>query len=156
MDPNQRRRKRPAPAEDPEQRLRAFAEYLKHAKGYSDHTVRNYTSDVRQFLRYLEEKEQGKPVPEADYYSVRGFMASRFTNNKSASLARKLSALRTFFQFLQLEGTVRDNPAMLLASPKREQKLPNFLSVDDAFRVVEAPGTDSFLQARDRAMLELL
>jgi integrase/recombinase XerC len=156
MDKIQRRRKRPAPAEDPDRLLRAFAGYLEHTKGYSGHTIRNYTSDVRQFLRYLEEKEQGKPVPEADYYSVRGFMASRFTNNKSASLARKLSTLRTFFQFLQQEGTVQHNPAMLLASPKREQRLPNFLSVDDAFRVVEAPGTDSFLRARDRAMLELL
>jgi len=113
-------------------------------------------SDVRQFLQYLEQREQGKPLEEADYYSVRGFLASRFSNNASASLARKLSALRTFYQFLQGEGAVRQNPASFLASPKREQKLPSFLSVDDAFRVVEAPGDDSFLRARDRAMLELL
>jgi len=141
---------------DTERRVRAFAAYLEHGRGYSRHTVRNYASDVRQFLLYLEEKEQAKPLTEADYYSVRGFLASRFKQNKGASLGRKLSALRTFFRFLRMEGTVEDNPALLIASPKREQRLPNFLSVDDAFRLVEAPGNDSFLRVRDRAMLELL
>ena len=144
------------PAGDPDGRLRAFAVYLEHTKGYSGHTVRNYESDVRQFLQYLEEKEQAKPVTRADYYSVRGFLASRFKRNKAASLGRKLAALRTFFSFLRLEGVVQDNPAALLATPKREQRLPNFLSVDDAFRLVEAPGADAFLPLRDRAMLELL
>ncbi len=156
MDRTRRQRKKPAPALDPEQEIRAFAVYLEHTKGYSGHTVRNYISDLRQFLLYLEEKEPGKPVHEVDFYSVRGFMASRFGENKSASLARKLSSLRTFYQFLLMEGKVEDNPAMLLSTPKREQRLPSFLSVDDVFRVVEAPGSDTFLHARDRAMLELL
>jgi len=130
--------------------------YLEHTKGYSGHTVRNYASDVRQFLLYLEEKEQGKPLHRADYYSVRGFLASRFKRNKAASLGRKLAALRTFFGFLRIEGAVEENPAALLATPKREQRLPNFLSVDDAFRLMASPGTDAFLARRDRAMLELL
>jgi len=144
------------PACRQEGHLDAFAAYLAHGRGYSGHTVRNYVSDVRQFLCYLERTEEGLPVESADYYSVRGFMASRFGENRNASLARKLSALRTFYQFLARQGKVKANPASLLSAPKREQRLPAFLSVDDAFRVVEAPGRAAFLEVRDRAMLELL
>lgn len=144
------------PSRSQEENMEAFAAYLTHNKGYSSHTVRNYVSDVRQFVDYLDETENGCAAEKADYYMVRGFMASRFKNNKSASLARKLSALRTFYQFLVREGKVKSNPALMLSPPKREQRLPAFLSVDDAFRLMEAPGTDSFFKARDRAMLELL
>jgi len=156
MDRSRRQRSRPAPAVDPEREIGGFAAYLENTKGYSAHTVRNYVSDLRQFLRYLKEKEGGRPLDGVDFYTVRGFMASRFAQNRSASLARKLSALRTFYQYLVREGRVQDNPALLLASPKREQRLPGFLSVDEAFRVVEAPAEDSFLSSRDRAMLEIL
>lgn len=151
------RRKRPREAEDGvEGQLQGFAAYLAHNKGYSEHTVRNYVSDVRQFLLYLDDREQDCSPEAADYYVIRGFLSSRFRQNRKASLARKLSALRCFYHFLLLEGKVPSNPAALLSSPKREQMLPNFLSVDDVFRVVEAPEDDSFIRTRDRAMLEFL
>jgi integrase/recombinase XerC len=151
-----RGRSREAAADGDEGRLQGFAAYLAHNKGYSEHTVRNYVSDVRQFLLYLGEREPSSTAETADDYVIRGFLSSRFARNRKASLARKLSALRCFYRFLLLEGRVASNPAALLAMPKREQMLPNFLSVDDAFRVLEAPGEDSFLGTRDRAMLEFL
>lgn len=136
--------------------LDGFAAYLAHGKGYSRHTVRNYLSDVRQFLAFLDEREPSCTADSADEYRIRGFLSSRFRQNRKASMARKLSALRCFYRFLLLEGKVAANPAALLAMPKREQMLPNFLSVDDVFRLLEAPGEDGFLSRRDRAMLELL
>ena len=136
--------------------LQPLAAYLAHSKGYSEHTVRNYVSDVRQFLLYLGEREPACTAEAADDYVIRGFLSSRFTRNGKASLARKLSAVRCFYRFLLLEGKAASNPAALLVAPKREQMLPNFLSVDDAFRIIEAPGDESFIRARDRAMLELL
>jgi integrase/recombinase XerC len=136
--------------------LTAFSDWLAHSKGYSEHTVRNYTSDVRQFLRYLGEREHGCTVEAVDSFVVRGFLSSRFTENRKTSLARKLSSIRAFYQLLLLQGKVQTNPAALLATPKREQRLPSFLSVDDVFRVVESPDNDSFIQARDRAILEFL
>lgn len=141
---------------DPSGLLDAFSDFLAHARGYSGHTVRNYVSDLGQFLRYLQENESGRAVEEADAYVLRGFLASRYGKNRKVSLGRKLSALRTFYQFLILEGRVKSNPALLLSMPRKEQTLPAFLTVDDAFRVVEAPEQDDFLGLRDRAMLELL
>jgi integrase/recombinase XerC len=151
-----RGRTQEAAADGDEGRLQRFAAYLAHNKGYSDHTVRNYVSDVRQFLVYLGERERASTAEAADDYLIRGFLSSRFAQNRKASLARKLSALRCFYRLLLLEGKVASNPAALLAMPKREQMLPNFLSVDDVFRVLEAPGDDSFIPARDQAMLEFL
>ncbi len=150
------RKQDPAALLDPTGNLAGFSAYLTHNKGYSEHTIRNYVSDVRQFLIYLQTHEQGCSVEDADYYIVRGFLAGRFDKNKKSSLARKLSSLRTFYQYLIREGRSKLNPAALLAAPKREQKLPCFLSVDDMFRVIEAPGRDSFIRARDQTMLEFL
>jgi integrase/recombinase XerC len=113
-------------------------------------------SDVGQFLTYLGEGGPSCPADSADEYSIRGFLSSRFRQNRKASTARKLSALRCFYRFLLLEGKIAANPAALLSMPKREQMLPNFLSVDDVFRLLEAPGEEGFLPRRDRAMLELL
>ncbi len=143
-------------AEGVEGPLQGFAAYLAYNKGYSEHTVRNYVSDVRQYLLYLAEREQICSPETADDYAIRGFLSNRFARNRKTSLARKLSALRCFYRFLLLEGRVGSNPAALLAMPKREQMLPNFLSVDDVFRVLDASGGDSFIRTRDRAMLELL
>ena len=147
---------RESAADGDEGSLQGFAAYLAHNKGYSEHTVRNYVSDVRQFLFYLGEREQASTAETADDYVIRGFLSSRFVQNRKASLARKLSALRCFYRFLLLEGKVVSNQAALLAMPKREQMLPNFLSVDDVFRVLESPGDDSFIRTRDRAILEFL
>lgn len=141
---------------DPSGLLEAFSDFLAHGRGYSEHTVRNYVSDLEQFLRYLQENESGRAVEEADAYVLRGFLASRYGRNRKVSLGRKLSALRTFYQFLVRQGRVKANPALLLAMPRKERTLPAFLTVDDAFRIVEAPGQGDFLGLRDRAMLELL
>jgi len=141
---------------DPKGDLAGFSAYLAHNKGYSEHTIRNYVSDVKQFFLYLHSHEQRTAVEKADYYIIRGFLADRFDSNKKSSLARKLSSLRTFYQYLIREGRSKVNPAAVMATPKREQQLPSFLSVDDMFRVIEAPGRDSFIHARDQAMLEFL
>ncbi len=136
--------------------LDAFVTYLTRARGYSMHTARNYRSDVEQFSQYLKEKADGRTIEEADPLIIRGYLAHRFRQNKKSSLARKISAIRTFYRFLTREGLATHNPAQHVATPKREQTLPHFLSVDEAFRLVEAPQQEDFVKARDRAILELL
>jgi len=138
--------------------LEGFAAYLSKNKGYSAHTVRNYVSDIKQFFIYLKEQEQEVFAEKADYYILRGFLAARFAKNAKSSLARKLSSLKTYYQYLMREGKIQHNPAAMLTAPKREQMLPGFLSVDDMFRVIEASASagDSFIHSRDHAMLELL
>jgi site-specific recombinase XerD len=87
-------------------------------------------------------------------------LASLFKDNKPPTIARKISAIRALYRFLVRRGFVRDNPATSLRSPKYHKPLPQFVSVDDAFDLMEAPESvpayRQALQLRDRAMLELL
>src|SRR4029434_7004958 len=84
-------------------------------------------------------------------------MASLHSGQKTkAAIARKLAALRTFFQFLVREGVVELNPAKLVSTPRLEKKLPSHLSVEEAIRFIESPDLETDLGKRDRAMLELM
>jgi integrase/recombinase XerC len=97
---------------------------------------------------------------------VRGYLAALHGSLDATSIGRKLSALRTFFRYLNRSGALELNPAALLSSPRRKQVLPRFLSVDDAHRLSEVDGRGdgperervraAAREARDRAMAELL
>jgi integrase/recombinase XerC len=79
---------------------------------------------------------------------------------KKSSIARKLSAIRSFFRYLNRDGTLTSNPARLVATPLREKRLPAVLTADDALRLMESPNAkrpeDHAMMLRDRAVLETL
>jgi len=146
-----------------EQLIEQFLEHLRYERNVSTHTLRNYSSDLEQFLDYLApaKSETGKRnIPELtaiDHLTIREWIASLHSaQKKKASIARKLATLRTFFQFLVREGVLELNPAKLVSTPKQEKKLPRHLSVEDAIRFIETPDTKTDLGKRDRAILELM
>ena len=88
---------------------------------------------------------------------IRGFIAQQIRNGLSkTTAARRLASVRSFLNFLCREGFIKSNPAKLVTNPKSEKRLPNFLSVDDVFNLIEKPDGIGFLHTRDRAILELL
>jgi integrase/recombinase XerC len=96
-------------------------------------------------------------VSEIDHLTIREWLATLHSaQKKKASIARKLAALRTFFQFLVREGMLELNPAKLVSTPKLEKKLPQHLSIEEAIRFIESPDLETDLGKRDRAMLELM
>jgi integrase/recombinase XerC len=136
-----------------------FFEHLRYERNVSAHTLRNYSSDLEQFLQFLtaNEKREAPEISEIDHLTIREWLASLHTDHKQkSSIARKLAALRTFFQFLVREGLIELNPAKLVATPKLEKKLPKHLSIEEAIRFIESPDPETDLGKRDRAMLELL
>jgi integrase/recombinase XerC len=146
-----------------EQQVEQFLEHLRYERNVSTHTLRNYSSDLEQFLDYLSpaKKDSGKrSTPEVttiDHLTIREWIASLHSaQKKKASIARKLATLRTFFQFLVREGVLELNPAKLVSTPKQEKKLPRHLSIEDAVRFIETPDTETDLGKRDRAILELM
>jgi integrase/recombinase XerC len=139
--------------------IEQFLEHLRYERNVSSHTLRNYSSDLEQFLNFLTDgnKRNAPEVSEIDHLTIREWLASLHTNQKKkSSIARKLAALRTFFQFLVREGILELNPAKLVATPKLEKKLPKHLSIEEASRFIETPDPETDLGKRDRAMLELL
>ena len=146
-----------------EQFIEQFLEHLRYERNVSSHTLRNYSSDLEQFLDFLApaDRTTGKrrtpEVSTVDHLTIREWLASLHTGHKKkASIARKLAALRTFFQFLVREGVLELNPAKLVATPKLEKKLPVHLSIEEAVRFIESPDPETDLGKRDRAMLELM
>jgi len=134
--------------------LFAFLQYLKTEKNVSAHTERGYLSDLEQLFDYLGETA----LSTVDHRVLRQFIAHLIKRNTGkASIARKLSAIRTFFKYLNREGVLASNPARLVATPRREKRLPSVLTVDDAQRLMDAPDNkDDRDMLRDRAVLETL
>jgi integrase/recombinase XerC len=122
----------------------------------SPHTVRNYGSDLRQFLDYFSPPGENPPEPAAfDHHLIREFLASLYgRGNTNRSIARKLAAVRAFFAFLARERVIGSNPAKLVATPKLPKTLPAVPTAEQANQLVDATAKEA--RARDRLILELL
>ena len=132
--------------------IEEFLRYLELEKGVSAHTLRAYRKDLTDFIAQVK-TEPGK----IDMLDVRGFIAEQIKKGlNKTTVSRRLSSVRSFFKFLYREGYMKSNPAKLVSSPRLPKLLPKYLSVDDAFSLVEKPEGIGFAPARDRAILELL
>lgn len=148
-------------ASDPlQQQIEAFAQYLRDERRSSPLTVETYTRDLTSFRDYVIGEGLSADARTLDIVALRGFLSSLFRSNQASTMKKKVSAIRSFFRFLLKREMIERNPAAGLRSPKVPKGLPRFLTVDQAFRVMEAPpkedGRSKPLRIRDRALLETL
>ena len=110
-----------------------FLEYLRAVRNASEHTLRNYQSDLEQFLAYLSPPETPAAlVHKIDHRIIREYLGYLHDQRlQKSSIARKLASLRSFFKFCAREGMIRDNPARLVATPKLPKRLPMVLSAEE-------------------------
>jgi integrase/recombinase XerC len=140
--------------------LKKFLEHLRLNENASAHTVRAYDSDLSQFLAFLashlDRRVSDLTPTDLDHLNARAFLGDRNRRgNSKASAARKLSAIRAFARYLRREGLIEGDPAALVGTPKREQRIPNHLAVDEMSRLLDTPDTSTALGRRDKAILEL-
>ena len=140
--------------------LKEFLAYLKLNRHVSPHTVRAYDSDITQYLAWVAADQQRKmselTVDDLDLTSVRSHLAELNKAGKArSSVARKLSALRTFVKYLRREDLIAHDPTAMAVAPKRDQTIPTHLSEPEIARLIEMPSTADPLGRRDRAILEL-
>jgi integrase/recombinase XerC len=147
-----------------------FIHYLSVEKNASPHTCRCYRRDLEGFEDFLKNSGMyvgatGKvEMEKVDRMAIRKYLSFLHRKNKKSSIARKISTLRSFFKYLVREQVIFSNPAKGVSTPKVEKTLPTTLTVDEAFRLMEAPTTISEKPSegskekglRDRAILELL
>lgn len=136
-----------------------FIESLNVEKGFSRHTCRAYRNDLDQFFQYLvdtfgKEPKTGETI--VDGLVIRSYLGGLHKRCKRSTIARKLSSLRSFFRYLVKRGVLASNPAEAVLTPKRGQPVPNYLPVDDVFRILDGLKGDSVLALRNRAILETL
>jgi integrase/recombinase XerC len=142
------------------EQLRAFLAFLRLNRNASAHTVAAYDGDVSQFIAFTARQLKVEPRTleprHLELGAIRAFMADLHRQGHArTSVARKLSALRAFGRYLRREGWIEGDPAALVGAPKREQKVPAHLSVDEMAVLLEVPDTSEPLGRRDRAILEL-
>ncbi|MGH9410716.1 MAG: tyrosine recombinase XerC [Vicinamibacterales bacterium] len=140
--------------------LKGFVAFLALNDDASAHTVRAYESDLSQYLEFvaakLDRRVSALAPADLNQAGARGFLAdlSRRGNSK-ASAARKLSAIRAFGRYLRREGVLDTDPAALVGAPRREQRIPHHLAIEEMSKLLETPDTTAPLGRRDKAILEL-
>jgi len=135
--------------------VRKFITYLEAERNASEHTLRNYRSDLRQFEKFLEKDESGFYIP--NRLDLRRFIVHLQKRGCAPrTIARKIATIRSFLEFLVGEGYISSNPAAGLPLPRREKRLPKFLDKKEIVKLIEAPDEKRAIGVRDRAILEML
>lgn len=131
----------------------AFLSYLRVERGLSEHSILAYSFDIKDFEAFAgpepDLEEGAEDIRDYVDHLTRKGLSSR-------TIARRLSALKTFFRFLQSEGRLAADPAALVHAPRLGQPLPKYLTKQEVEQLLGLPDRDKPLGKRDRAMLELL
>ncbi len=135
-----------------------FLRYLKIERNCSDLTIKSYGEDQAILIEYLEDLRGCCPAPNAiTPLDLRNYVSALHDAGYArTSVARRLACMRSFFRFAQREGLCDSNPAKPLRNPRRERKLPHFLSGREIGKLLLAPPANEIAGIRDRAILETL
>ena len=138
----------------------AFLDWLLYEKRSPASTRETYARVLTAFRAFCVERNVVLDMERISLIALRSWLAKLHKVDEPATIIRKVSTLRSFGRFLFRRGLTTKNITAQLKSPKSQRGLPRFLTVDEAFRVVTAPGEDEgrneALSARDQAMVELL
>ncbi len=142
-----------------------YVNYLVAERNVSPYTVRNYTSDLvgnskrgtqKGFFQFLRLKNI-ESLDKADKWVLREYLA--YLSNQGvakASIARKLSAIRSFYRYLARENILDSNPMEHSVSPKLDKRLPEFLTIEEVVKLLQTPDLSTPQGLRDRALMELI
>jgi len=135
--------------------LAAYIRWLQAERNLSPYTLRNYETDLRAFFRYLEERD-GRAITAVDRLVLRRYLAElRSGGMATASIVRKVSAIRSFYRFLARDGRITQDPLVGVRGPKKGRRLPSFLSGAQVLSILAAVQGDEPKDLRDMAIVEL-
>ena len=139
----------------PDPLLDQFLDHLWSVQGLSDNTLSAYRTDLRHLDKFAQ--QQRILLLNISKQDIQDFIEYRFSNNSAkTSQARMLSSLRRFYRHLLVSKQIQDDPTALIDSPKLGQKVPTSLTEAEVDALLNAPNEDDVIEARDKAMLELL
>ena len=136
--------------------LRKYLEYLEYQRHYSSYTIDSYYNDIIEFLTYLEKEELD--YLKLEYSDIRLYLMylKEKKQEKSTSITRKLSSLRSYYNFLENNKLVKSNLFSLITSPKKEQRLPRYFEYNELEELFNVPDLKTVLGIRDRLIMEIL
>lgn len=140
--------------------LQTFLQHLEHHRRLSAHTIRAYRNDLSEWLSFFKKHLGSNPTTsDVSSQNIRAFLAQLHGHNQAVTIARKLSALRSFLAFLKSEQYIAENPAKRLRPKKQAHKIPLFLNPEQTVALLDQPSSQDpsdLEQVRDKALLELL
>lgn len=138
--------------------IERFLRFLDIEKNCSELTVKSYREDLLSLVEYLEQAAGRIPPPDQiSTMELRNYIAAcHEAGYAKSSISRRLASLRSFFRFALREGLATQNPAKPLRNPRRERKLPHFLTTAEIGKLLEAPSRQDWAGIRDRAILETM
>ncbi len=143
-----------------EEAVEAYILFLETERNLSANTLKSYRKDLLQFRRFLEKDEEAKggikDITRISSMDIRRFLVSLYRSHSPSSVARKVSSIKGFFGFLRRRKWLDKAPLRGVSAPKIPKKLPNFLSVDEVFHLLDGRIEADPLPLRDRAILELI
>lgn len=141
-------------ADKGEEAVQNFLDYLRSEKAVALNTRLAYQKDLEQYLEFS--RVQSQELDQADLTHLRHFTAwLRREELSPRSIARKVSSLKQFYQFMVREGQMESDPAELLTVTVKTKRLPKHLSIDEVLAILRAAGGKTDSEIRDRALLEL-
>jgi len=135
-----------------------FITYLSSEKRFSEHTIKSYTTDLKQFTSFLSAEFQIiDEIHEISFQIIRTWIASLLENGiNPRSVNRKISTLKTYFKFLIREGELIENPMMKVVAPKSKKRLPIFIEEDQISSLLnEVQFEIGFIGQRNKLIIEL-
>ncbi len=147
-----------------EKAVQRYLTYLEVERGASKHTIRAYRTDIESFLEFLHRVASIGTSPaeidpkSIDRFAIRAYLGYLHSRKLSRStLERKLAVLKSFFKYLRVKGIIGINPASSIPLPRKERKLPTFLTVEETFTLLtNETSEDGMIAARNIAMAEVL
>jgi integrase/recombinase XerD len=144
-----------------DEQLAAFLSYLEREYQYSENTIAAYRNDLTQFQEYLEQGAAGpldwSVVATEDISGYLAYMKHKAQPYASSTIARKVAAIKSFFNYLSAQAIVAENPTLEIDSPKVKKRLPQTLTALDVERLLDAPAVnDSPKNLRDATLLNVL
>ena len=133
-----------------------FKNYLKLERGLSMNSIESYEFDLIQFKNFIIENSINETPKKCSSSTVKRYLYKNFSNKKSRSQARSISALKSFFNYLLFEGEIHSSPINDIESPKIENKLPEVLTEDEIKRLISSVNLDSEFGQRNKTIIEVL
>ena len=139
-----------------------FGLHMEVERNLSPNTRKNYVADLRQFKAFLDANNISAKIGDeegmidVDHMVIRAFLGSLYRERmKKVTISRKVTALRTFFNYLERKGRIKVNPGQMIQGPKIEKYVPQFLSVEEMFSLLNSKSPADAFGLRDRAIVEL-
>jgi len=135
--------------------LNLFKTYLQDEKGYSEHTVKSYVDDIYSLIHFLDNEQFGDVLTVSPRIA-RFYVATLHEQYSATSIARKISSLRSLYNFLNKESLMRQNPFTDVELPKKEKRLPKFIYPDEIESLFNSIDTEKHIGKRNKLIMEFL